>query len=130
VDFFQVKFPELKGKEFYVTGESYAGVYIPTLAKELLDNAKGKVNFKGLAVGDPCTDVVAQQDSMDGLWYGHKMGFVQDQAFDFLWHTCKARSPSLQAQGASKSLFVAREKKLIQQVHAESNGKVLLKRGS
>ena len=67
------------GGRFFITGESYAGVYVPTLAKELLDNAKGQVNFKGLAVGDPCTDNTAQQDSMDMVWYGNKNGFVLDQ---------------------------------------------------
>merc|ERR1719399_2662585 len=61
VDFFKNKFPELQLKEFFITGESYAGVYIPTLSKEILDHAAtsttgGPINFKGLAVGDPCTD--------------------------------------------------------------------------
>ena len=36
---------------------------------------------------------------MDSLWYGHKMGFVPDQLFDFLWNKCGARAPSVQAQG-------------------------------
>jgi cathepsin A (carboxypeptidase C) len=99
VDFFETKFPELKTAPFYITGESYAGVYVPTLAKELLDNAKGSLNFKGLAVGDPCTDNTAQKDSMDMLWYAHKNGFVPDQDFDLLWNKCKARYPSFIGQG-------------------------------
>eukprot|EP00656_Telonema_subtile_P017622 TRINITY_DN1947_c0_g1_i1.p1 TRINITY_DN1947_c0_g1~~TRINITY_DN1947_c0_g1_i1.p1 ORF type:complete len:558 (-),score=103.07 TRINITY_DN1947_c0_g1_i1:70-1743(-) len=99
VDFFSTKFPELKGNSFYITGESYAGVYVPTLAKELLDNAKGQVNFKGLAVGDPCTDNTAQKDSMDMLWYAHKHGLVPDQDFDLLWNTCQSRHPSFLGQG-------------------------------
>eukprot|EP00392_Amoebophrya_sp_AT5.2_P009990 g10021.t1 len=69
VDFFANKFPELAGNPFFITGESYAGVYIPTLAKEIIDHAGGKVPLVGLAVGDPCTDNVAQKDSMDALWY-------------------------------------------------------------
>jgi cathepsin A (carboxypeptidase C) len=99
VDFFSTKFPELKENPFFITGESYAGVYVPTLSKELLDNAKGQLNFRGYAVGDPCTDNTAQKDSMDMLWYGHKNGFVPDQEFDFLWNTCKARSTSFLGQG-------------------------------
>lgn len=61
-DFF-VKFPELASNDFFITGESYAGVYIPTLSKEILDNAP-EINLKGIAVGDPCTDNTAQEDSM------------------------------------------------------------------
>ena len=36
VDFFS-KFPELVSAPFFITGESYGGVYVPTLAKEVLD---------------------------------------------------------------------------------------------
>lgn len=54
-DFFKTKFPELIKNKFYITGESYAGVYIPTLTDEILENAP-EINMKGIAVGDPCTD--------------------------------------------------------------------------
>jgi cathepsin A (carboxypeptidase C) len=54
VDFFTNKFPDFKTNEFYIVGESYAGVYIPTLTKEILDYTD--INMKGIAVGDPCTD--------------------------------------------------------------------------
>jgi len=100
VDFFTTKFPELASNPFYITGESYAGVYIPTLAKEIVDDAvaSSAMNLMGLAVGDPCTDNTAQMDSMDSLWYSHKYGLIDDAVFDTLWNTCKIRSPTILAR--------------------------------
>lgn len=97
VDFFTNKFPEFKANDFFITGESYAGVYIPTLTKEILDNTD--INLKGIAVGDPCTDNKAQADSMDSLWYGHKYGLVDDEIFDLLWNKCTVRLPNLMTRG-------------------------------
>eukprot|EP00933_Yihiella_yeosuensis_P020108 TRINITY_DN16213_c0_g1_i2.p1 TRINITY_DN16213_c0_g1~~TRINITY_DN16213_c0_g1_i2.p1 ORF type:complete len:540 (-),score=142.44 TRINITY_DN16213_c0_g1_i2:181-1800(-) len=97
-DFFKTKFPELRKNPFYIAGESYAGVYVPTLTAEILDNAP-EVNIHGIGVGDPCTDSDSQAESMDMLWYAHKHGFVTDADFDFLWNTCKHRQPSLLGQG-------------------------------
>ena len=98
VDFFGTKFPELADNPFFITGESYAGVYIPTLAQQLLNHAP-EINLQGIAVGDPCTDNTAQQDSMDALWYGHKNGLVDDAIFDQLWNQCGYRVPTVWAKG-------------------------------
>eukprot|EP00979_Chaetoceros_neogracilis_P018661 scaffold10961_cov256-Chaetoceros_neogracile.AAC.1 len=97
VDFFSNKFPELAENQFFITGESYAGVYIPTLTKEILDHTD--INLKGIAVGDPCTDNVAQADSMDSLWYAHKNGLVDDEIYDLLWNQCSVRLPNLMTRG-------------------------------
>jgi len=92
-DFFTVKFPALVQNKFFITGESYAGVYVPTLAREIVDHAP-EINLVGVGVGDPCTDNEAQKDSMDMLWYGHKYGFVPDAQFDYLWNNCSTRHSS------------------------------------
>ena len=42
-DFF-VGFPEFAENDFYVTGESYAGIYVPTLSARLVDDPN--FNFK------------------------------------------------------------------------------------
>ena len=66
------QFPALAANPFYITGESYAGVYCPTLAAEIVrGNAAGKppIHLAGMAVGDPCTDTPSQRQSMDMLWY-------------------------------------------------------------
>lgn len=97
VDFFQNKFPEFATNDFFIAGESYAGIYIPTLSKEILDHTD--INIKGIAVGDPCTDNKAQAESMDTLWYAHKNGLVDDEVYNLLWNECNVRMPNLMARG-------------------------------
>ena len=49
---------QLKGRPLYITGESYAGVYIPYLATYILKDTseEDKVNLKGIFVGNGLTD--------------------------------------------------------------------------
>ncbi len=49
--------PELKDRDFFVTGESYAGHYIPAFAHHLWRTNKAKpegerIKLRGLAIGD------------------------------------------------------------------------------
>lgn len=47
------RFPEYKTRDFYMTGESYAGHYVPQLAYTILVNNKNSdqnINLKGIAV--------------------------------------------------------------------------------
>jgi hypothetical protein len=53
--FFVDIFPELKGNPVYFTGESYAGIYVPGFAMEMLNDPIDGVNFQGIAVGDGWT---------------------------------------------------------------------------
>uniref|UniRef100_A0A3P8NJK7 Probable serine carboxypeptidase CPVL n=1 Tax=Astatotilapia calliptera TaxID=8154 RepID=A0A3P8NJK7_ASTCA len=56
--FFQI-FPEYQSNEFYATGESYAGKYVPAVSYYIHKNnptAKVKINFKGMAIGDGLCD--------------------------------------------------------------------------
>jgi len=60
LDFFE-KFPEYKGRDFYVSGESYAGIYIPYIASYVIDHNETasedtKINLKGLLIGNGVTD--------------------------------------------------------------------------
>lgn len=51
-------FPEYSSLPLFLTGESYAGIYVPTLAQQIvLGNAAGKLpklNLQGIAVGNGC----------------------------------------------------------------------------
>ncbi|XP_034827924.1 venom serine carboxypeptidase [Maniola hyperantus] len=58
VQFFQL-FPELQGNKFFITGESYAGKYVPALAYTIYKknpSAKIKINLKALAIGNGLSD--------------------------------------------------------------------------
>ncbi|KAF5282417.1 hypothetical protein FQR65_LT14311 [Abscondita terminalis] len=58
LQFFQL-FPELKDNDFFVTGESYAGKYVPAVSHHIIKQnptAKNKINLKGLAMGNPHCD--------------------------------------------------------------------------
>nr|XP_055149532.1 probable serine carboxypeptidase CPVL isoform X7 [Symphalangus syndactylus] len=58
IQFFQI-FPEYKNNDFYVTGESYAGKYVPAIAHlihSLNPVREVKINLKGIAIGDGYSD--------------------------------------------------------------------------
>ncbi|KAJ0593032.1 putative carboxypeptidase D [Helianthus annuus] len=54
------RFPEYKTRDFYITGESYAGHYVPQLAQLILQNNKitnqTVINLEGIAIGNPYVD--------------------------------------------------------------------------
>uniref|UniRef100_A0A7S0HHT4 Carboxypeptidase n=1 Tax=Hanusia phi TaxID=3032 RepID=A0A7S0HHT4_9CRYP len=63
-------YPHLRVRRLFLAGESYAGVYIPTLAREILQGQQEfAINLRGFAVGDACagTDVLCG-DSFGPLW--------------------------------------------------------------
>eukprot|EP01033_Poteriospumella_lacustris_P014052 gene14052-10043_t len=52
---FFTSFPEFKKNKFYITGESYAGIYIPMLIDQIdSDSLSAKLNFVGAAIGNGC----------------------------------------------------------------------------
>ncbi|KAG9345146.1 hypothetical protein JZ751_009689 [Albula glossodonta] len=56
--FFQI-FSEYQRNDFYATGESYAGKYVPAIGYYIHKNnpsAKVKINFRGVAIGDGLCD--------------------------------------------------------------------------
>ena len=60
INFFE-KFPSMKNKDFYISGESYGGIYVPMLAYNIIEYNKNKVEsekikLKGILVGNGVTD--------------------------------------------------------------------------
>ncbi|CAN8010497.1 unnamed protein product, partial [Ixodes pacificus] len=55
VQHFFAKFPNLRDHDFYITGESYGGVYVPMLASLVLRHPRG-IRLKGIAIGNGFLD--------------------------------------------------------------------------
>ncbi|XP_059611633.1 venom serine carboxypeptidase-like [Phlebotomus argentipes] len=74
-------FPELRKNPFYITGESYAGKYIPALGyqihhqNQVADNEV--INLKGMAIGDGFSDPLHQLNYGD---YLYQIGLIDDNA--------------------------------------------------
>ncbi|GAY39852.1 hypothetical protein CUMW_047580 [Citrus unshiu] len=75
------KFPEFKSRELFLTGESYAGHYIPQLADVLLDHnahSKGfKFNIKGVAIGNPLLRLDQDVPAIYEFFWSH--GMISDE---------------------------------------------------
>ncbi|KAL3211782.1 hypothetical protein MRX96_036259 [Rhipicephalus microplus] len=79
-------FGELAQNEFYVTGESYAGKYVPTIGAVLHQNAatmRVKINFRGIAIGNGFTDPVNML-GFGELLYG--FGLIDRISADYMMH--------------------------------------------
>ncbi|ELT95115.1 hypothetical protein CAPTEDRAFT_32896, partial [Capitella teleta] len=65
------KFPAFKGRAFYITGESYAGIYVPLLAHWVTSD--DDMNLKGIAIGNGVLDLAFDLDSLPQMLYSHGM---------------------------------------------------------
>lgn len=71
--------PEFVDRPFYITGESYAGHYIPAIAHHLLEQPIEGLNLVGIAIGngwvDPYTQYPAYAD------YAYENGLISKEAY-------------------------------------------------
>ncbi|KAG8063200.1 hypothetical protein GUJ93_ZPchr0003g16632 [Zizania palustris] len=84
------KFPEYQGRDFFITGESYAGHYIPELANLIVfnnrDSNSTKVKLKGVAIGNAdLHDNLTLRASFDYYWM-HAM--ISDRAYRAIQASC------------------------------------------
>ena len=59
IEAFYTMFPQFKTNKFFITGESYGGIYVPTLAEAIvngqLDGSYTGATLTGIGVGNGCT---------------------------------------------------------------------------
>ncbi|KAM0910931.1 hypothetical protein ACQ4PT_013809 [Festuca glaucescens] len=76
-------YPEFLSNPFYIAGESYAGVYVPTLSHEVVKGiqggAKPTINFKGYMVGNGVCDTVFDGNAL--VPFAHGMGLISDDIY-------------------------------------------------
>lgn len=66
-------YPELKNRPFYITGESYAGHYIPSVAHLLLKSPIEGLNLQGIAIGNGWVDPREQYPAYADFALAHNM---------------------------------------------------------
>jgi serine carboxypeptidase-like clade 1 len=91
-------YSEYAKNDFYITGESYAGIYVPTLAWNI-HTKPNTLNLKGFMVGNGCTGSKVGVCSFERykymieFFYGH--GLYSDELHSKLEQTCmKGSEPS------------------------------------
>ncbi|XP_070574646.1 lysosomal protective protein-like isoform X1 [Ptychodera flava] len=81
------KFPQFANNSFYITGESYGGIYVPTLAMRVMQG-NSSINFKGFAVGNGLSSWELNDNSLVYFTYYH--GVIGDDTWAALnEHCCK-----------------------------------------
>ncbi|XP_077222809.1 serine carboxypeptidase-like 25 [Tasmannia lanceolata] len=86
------RFPRYKNREIYVTGESYAGHYVPQLAREITSHnavTKHPINLKGIMVGNAVTDYYYDNLGTVTYWWSHAM--ISDKTYKNLLRRCDFR---------------------------------------
>nr|GMD90413.1 serine carboxypeptidase II-3-like [Ipomoea batatas] len=93
------RFPEYKTRDFFITGESYAGHYVPQLAQLILRNNKITnqtiINLKGIAIGNAYIDDETQDSGTYDFYWTHAL--ISDQTHRGIIANCNfssAASPS------------------------------------
>ncbi|KAG4118827.1 hypothetical protein ERO13_D11G041600v2 [Gossypium hirsutum] len=82
------KFPNYRHRDLYITGESYAGHYIPQLAKLMVEfNKKQNLfNLKGIALGNPVLEFATDFNSRAEYFWSH--GLISDSTYNMFTSVC------------------------------------------
>ena len=96
INFFSA-YSEFRENDFFISGESYAGVYIPTLVDRIrlynmANNSLDHINLKGFVVGNGCVGTTVGACSAAGkptrmkFLYGH--GLISEAEYSELVQKC------------------------------------------
>jgi serine carboxypeptidase-like clade 2 len=87
---FLQRYPQFQANDFWVTGESYGGKYVPNLALAILEaNAAGgapRINLKGFQVGNAWTEPPLDNAGAPATWYTHHL--ISDETYNGIMSNC------------------------------------------
>jgi len=93
------RFPEYKTRAFYISGESYAGHYVPQLAATILSHNmhhnRTIINLQGILVGNPYLDRYKNQKGR--FEYLHSHGLFSDEVLANVTSHCNFNSSDAEA---------------------------------
>ncbi|KAK1414023.1 hypothetical protein QVD17_29760 [Tagetes erecta] len=88
------RFPQYKYREFYISGESYAGHYVPQLAKKIHNYNKNHqdpiINLKGFMVGNAVIDNKYDNIGTVEYWWTHSI--ISDKTYKSIKSSCNFTS--------------------------------------
>ncbi|KAG6483828.1 hypothetical protein ZIOFF_060528 [Zingiber officinale] len=84
------RFPEYKGRDFFITGESYAGHYVPQLAHAILNHKDRLINLKGIAIGNAVIN--KEMDSKGTFDYFWTHALIADETIRVIHKFCNFSS--------------------------------------
>lgn len=84
-DFF-TKFPQYLANGLYVSGESYAGIYVPTLIAKIVDDDMLSAHFKGAAIGNGLYSWEKNQQSI--IYFAKYHGLISTANWSSLVKNC------------------------------------------
>lgn len=91
------RFPQYRHRDFYIAGESYAGHYVPQLARKIVEYNKGSpnpfINLKGILVGNAVTDNYYDNIGTVTYWWTHAM--ISDRTYKAILKSCNFTSTNV-----------------------------------
>ncbi|XP_068637018.1 serine carboxypeptidase 1-like [Aristolochia californica] len=114
------RFPQYKSKDFFITGESYAGHYVPQLAQLILQRNKitnqTVINLRGIAIGNAWIDSDTGLKGMYEFFATHAL--ISDETRDGIIANCKFSNISLTCQEYLQQAHVSIQNIYIYHIYA------------
>ncbi|KAJ6673426.1 SERINE CARBOXYPEPTIDASE-LIKE 29 [Salix viminalis] len=105
------RFPQYKGRDFYITGESYAGHYVPQLSQAIVwynrETKDEKINLRSYMVGNALTD--DYHDHLGLFQFMWAAGLISDQTYKKLNLFCDFESFIHSSDACNKMEDIAAE---------------------